>query len=88
VSAYAPDFFPPEIKYLSDSNQHFREGDPRPELASGAWEHVQLLVHPIWWYSPGLAARSVLQRVVDHRVSEIDSYLCYSNNLWKSGSQA
>jgi hypothetical protein len=38
-------------KYRSDSNQHWREGCPHEELRAGAFEWLQLLVHPeIWVY--------------------------------------
>jgi hypothetical protein len=37
--------------YRSDSNQRWRMGDPREELAGGGFRWLQLLVHPeIWVY--------------------------------------
>ena len=40
-------------KYRSDSNQHWREGCPHEELRAGAFEWLQLLVHPEIWVYPG-----------------------------------
>jgi hypothetical protein len=52
-------------KYRSDSNQHWREGCPHDELARGAFEWLQLLVHPeIWVYAGhtmGETMRAMLQ---------------------------
>jgi hypothetical protein len=43
-------FFNP-ASYRSDSNQHWRNGCPHEELRKGAFEWLQLLVHPeIWVY--------------------------------------
>ncbi len=39
--------------YRSDSNQHWRSGDPREELRAGAFPWLQLLVHPEIWAFPG-----------------------------------
>jgi len=37
--------------YRSDSNQRWRMGNPREELAGGGFRWLQLLVHPeIWVY--------------------------------------
>jgi hypothetical protein len=50
VNVMAPPFFDAD-HYRSDSNQHWRNGCPHEELASGAFEWLQLLIHPeIWMY--------------------------------------
>jgi hypothetical protein len=39
--------------YRSDSNQHWRSGDPRDELRAGSFPWLQLLIHPEIWAYPG-----------------------------------
>jgi hypothetical protein len=56
-------YFSPST-YRSDSNQRWRMGDPRDELAGGGFRWLQLLVHPeIWVYegaTMGLTMRTML----------------------------
>jgi hypothetical protein len=52
VNVMQPGYFEPD-KYRSDSNQHWRSGCPHEELAAGAFEWLQLLVHPEIWVYPG-----------------------------------
>ncbi|HEY3920772.1 MAG TPA: hypothetical protein VGL76_01545 [Gaiellaceae bacterium] len=53
ANVMAPPFFDAD-HYRSDSNQHWRNGCPHDELAAGAFEWLQLLVHPeIWMYDGG-----------------------------------
>jgi hypothetical protein len=40
------------MKYLSDSNGFWREGDLTQHL--GAHERFQVLVHPDWWFEKDL----------------------------------
>src|SRR5262249_54483178 len=41
-------------RYRSDSNHHWREGCPHDELRAGAFDWLQLLVHPeIWVFAGG-----------------------------------
>ena len=40
------------MKYLSDSNAHWREGDVLQHL--GSFDRFQLLVHPDWWFEKDL----------------------------------
>jgi hypothetical protein len=82
ISAYAPEFFPPKIKYLSDSNMIFREGSPIEKLKNKEWPVIQMLVHPLWWLDEGKSAIEVLKNIYETRVEEINSYLRYSNDLW------
>jgi hypothetical protein len=49
--ALASEFFK-KMKYLSDSNGFWREGDLTKHL--GAHEHFQVLVHPDWWFEKDL----------------------------------
>jgi hypothetical protein len=55
--------------YRSDSNQHWREGCPHDALRAGAFDWLQLLIHPeIWVYdgeSMGATMRSMLDRKRD-----------------------
>jgi hypothetical protein len=88
VSAYAPQFTPPAMKYLSDSNAAWREGDPCDGFQNAEWPRVQLLVHPIWWARENRQEpAAVLRDVYDRRARELDEYLSYTNNQWR-GLQA
>jgi hypothetical protein len=44
-------------RYRSDSNQHWRSGCPHDELRAGAFDWLQLLVHPEIWVYPGATMR-------------------------------
>jgi len=54
--------------YISDSNMVFRSGSPLTFFQEKAGDHLQLLLHPIWWDSdtPG---RSTMD-MFDHAISE------------------
>jgi len=52
-------------KYRSDSNQHWREGCPHEELRAGAFEWLQLLVHPEIWVYSGETMRETMHSMLD-----------------------
>ena len=52
LNVMEPSRFDPAT-YRSDSNQHWRSGDPRDELSAGAFPWLQLLIHPEIWAYPG-----------------------------------
>ncbi len=51
--------------YRSDSNQHWRQGCPHAELRAGAFERLQLLVHPEIWAYPGGTMRETMLAMLD-----------------------
>ncbi len=61
--------------YRSDSNQRWRMGDPRDELAGGGFRWLQLLVHPeIWVYegaTMGLTMRTMLNAEKQRRLDQL-----------------
>jgi hypothetical protein len=57
-------------RYRSDSNQHWREGCPHEELRAGAFEWLQLLVHPEIWVYPGATMRASMQSMLDAKRAE------------------
>jgi hypothetical protein len=59
VNAYQPPWFDP-ARYRSDSNQHWRSGCPHEELAAGAFDWLQLLVHPEIWVYEGATMRETM----------------------------
>lgn len=60
VNVMQPPWFHPD-RYRSDSNQRWRHGCPHGELAAGAFEWLQLLVHPeIWVYEGGTMRETML----------------------------
>jgi hypothetical protein len=59
VNVMQPGYFDP-ARYRSDSNQHWRSGCPRDELAAGAFDWLQLLVHPEIWVYDGATMRETM----------------------------
>ncbi len=57
-------FFDPE-HYRSDSNQNWRHGCPHEELAAGAFEWLQLLIHPEIWTFDGATMRESMKSMLD-----------------------
>jgi hypothetical protein len=51
--------------YRSDSNQHWRSGCPHDELATGAFEWLQLLIHPEIWVYAGATMRETMESFLD-----------------------
>jgi hypothetical protein len=51
--------------YRSDSNAHWREGCPHEELRAGAFEWLQLLVHPEIWVYPGATMGETMRAMLD-----------------------
>jgi hypothetical protein len=57
-------------RYRSDSNQHWREGCPHDELRSGAFEWLQLLVHPEIWVYDGGTMRETMSAMLEAKRGE------------------
>lgn len=88
VSTYDPALMPPSIKYLSESCAHWREGDPRPGLRAAQWPRLQLLVHPIYWTRDARRPPlEILRGVKAGREAQLESYLRYSNDLWREDAE-
>lgn len=51
--------------YRSDSNQRWRHGCPRGELAAGAFPWLQLLVHPEIWAYAGATMGETMRAMLD-----------------------
>ncbi len=51
--------------YRSDSNQHWRQGSPREDLAAGRFEWLQLLTHPEIWVYDGETMRETMESMLD-----------------------
>jgi len=59
--------------YLSDSNQHWRQGCPHEELAAGAFERLQLLTHPeIWVYEGSTMHETMLALLAAERERRLE----------------
>jgi len=56
--------------YRSDSNAKWREGCPHEELRAGAFEWLQLLVHPEIWVYEGGTMRETMHTMLDAKRSE------------------
>ncbi len=64
TNVMAAPYFDPAC-YRSDSNQHWRSGCPHGELAAGAFEWLQLLVHPEIWVYDGDTMRGSMLSMLD-----------------------
>jgi hypothetical protein len=64
VNVMSEPYFTPQT-YRSDSNQHWRMGDPRHELRGGAFPWLQLLIHPAIWVYPGRTMHETMQAMLD-----------------------
>ena len=64
VNVMRPPFFDPD-RYRSDSNQSWRHGCPHGELGRGAFEWLQLLIHPEIWVFPGATMRETMAAFLD-----------------------
>ena len=69
VNAMQPPYFRPN-HYRSDSNAHWREGCPHAELAAGAFEWLQLLIHPEIWIYEGTSMRETMESMLDAKRAE------------------
>ena len=74
INVMEEQYFSPAT-YRSDSNQRWRMGDPRDELAGGGFRWLQLLVHPeIWAYegaTMGLTMRTMLNAEKQRRLDQL-----------------
>ncbi|MDH5332794.1 MAG: hypothetical protein OEW65_02850 [Thermoleophilia bacterium] len=57
-------YFDPQV-YRSDSNQHWRRGDPREELRAGSFPWLQLLIHPAIWVYPGATMGETMRAMLE-----------------------
>jgi hypothetical protein len=64
VNVMRPPFFEP-AHYRSDSNQQWRNGCPHAELEHGAFEWLQLLIHPEIWAFEGETMRETMESFLD-----------------------
>ncbi len=63
INVMEPSRFTPPT-YRSDSNQHWRSGDPRTELRAGAFPWLQLLTHPEIWAYPGATMGATMRAMI------------------------
>ncbi|MFN8224503.1 MAG: hypothetical protein U0R50_14785 [Gaiellales bacterium] len=64
INVMEPRRFDPAT-YRSDSNQHWRSGDPRDDLRAGAFPWLQLLTHPEIWAYPGERMGETMRAMLD-----------------------
>jgi len=51
------------VKYLSDSNRHWREGCFCTHLDTGDYHSYQVLVHPVWWHAKPLGDNELFEKI-------------------------
>jgi hypothetical protein len=64
VNVMQEGFFDP-ARYRSDSNQRWRSGCPHDDLRAGAFDWLQLLVHPEIWVYDGATMRETMASQLD-----------------------
>jgi len=74
LNVMEPPFFTQGL-YRSDSNRHWREGCPHDDLAAGAFEWLQLLIHPEIWVYEGATMRETMESMLDAKRRESLDYL-------------
>ena len=78
VSACEPRFFQ-EIKYVSESNNFWREGCVCQILKEKKFPQIQILVHPIWWQNSFNNSTDLLndylKKYPEERQEELRDYL-------------
>ena len=63
VNVMSPPWFDRE-HYRSDSNQHWRSGDPTEALAAREFDWLQLLTHPEIWTFDGQTMRETMESML------------------------
>jgi hypothetical protein len=63
VNVMSPPWFDRE-HYRSDSNQHWRSGDPTPAFAAREFDWLQLLTHPEIWAFDGSTMRKTMESML------------------------
>lgn len=87
INTYSPEYFLPYTKYISDSNRRFRENNLFEKFENKKWPRVQILIHPVWWLGNGETAEEILENVVVNRINKLNSYLKYTNDIWKDSNK-
>jgi len=64
VNVMSPPWFD-RRHYRSDSNQHWRSGDPTAALAAHEFEWLQLLTHPEIWAFEGATMRETMESMLE-----------------------
>ncbi|MCA9385434.1 hypothetical protein KC717_02175 [Candidatus Dojkabacteria bacterium] len=70
LSTYSPHFLKNNIKYLSDSNRYWREGDVIEWIQKAPDIHkYHILIHPeLWFYKDG-EMKDAMNDLVEHQIS-------------------
>jgi hypothetical protein len=63
VNVMSPPWFD-RAHYRSDSNQHWRSGDPTEALAAREFDWLQLLIHPEIWAFAGQTMRETMESML------------------------
>ena len=83
LCAYDNDFMLPKTKYISDSNNFWREGSPIENIKNKKWKRLQILTHPIWWtQDTPVNIIKLLKDILSIRGNQLDSYLLGSNSVY------
>ena len=82
-NAYSAPFFTPGA-YISDSNHHWRCGDPTVFIRNYVGTTLQILTHPFWWGSSAEDPVSKLKRFLQERSDRNKAALIHDVKLASS----
>ena len=73
--------FAKNLKYFSDSTGIWRFGNPLDSREYMNRESMQLLIHPVWWFTKGNSNLDVLKQIYSEIVNFIKEDFLKNNNL-------
>ena len=74
VNAYDDKYFK-DIKYLSESNQNWREGDLYQIIEEGRYNRLQILIHPVLWVFGCHSIRDTMEAFLACERSNIERFI-------------
>ncbi|MFW5895331.1 MAG: hypothetical protein ACOCT9_01175 [archaeon] len=72
-----------EVKYLSDSKRHFREGDLIDIINSNKYDKLQLLIHPIWWNEEKRSSQEIYDEFLKRKVIELKNEISDNSSIYQ-----
>jgi hypothetical protein len=83
INTYDQKYFA-KHKYISDSNHHFRCGDPIEFIENFQSSDLQILIHPVWWKKKSISAKDKIYKVIEDSNLINKNYVCDNINLAKT----
>lgn len=81
-NAYHPEFFKVD-SYISDSNHHWRCGNPLEFIAQHSGDTLQILTHPIWWTAQSDEALNKINVFLENKKINTSIYVADNITLFR-----